>query len=89
MNACHTAVGDKKVPEESVSLDAGMLAVGFEGVVATMWSFGEKSQGSARESRIVTRLIFGVGGIARRNQETKITNAYTRQNSPSHMSSVS
>ncbi|VDB85490.1 unnamed protein product [Peniophora sp. CBMAI 1063] len=38
LSACETAVGDKTIPEESVHLAAGMLAVGFKGVVATMWS---------------------------------------------------
>ncbi|KZV70928.1 hypothetical protein PENSPDRAFT_631053 [Peniophora sp. CONT] len=38
LSACETAVGDQKVPEESAHLAAGMLAVGFKGVVATMWS---------------------------------------------------
>ncbi|VDB92256.1 unnamed protein product [Peniophora sp. CBMAI 1063] len=41
LSACQTAVGDEKVPEESVHLAAGMLAVGFKGVVATMWSIGD------------------------------------------------
>ena len=38
LSACQTAVGDEKVPEESVHLAAGMLAVGFKGVIGTMWS---------------------------------------------------
>ncbi|VDC01234.1 unnamed protein product [Peniophora sp. CBMAI 1063] len=38
LSACQTAVGDDKAPEESAHLAAGMLAVGFRGVVATMWS---------------------------------------------------
>ncbi|KZV62883.1 TPR-like protein [Peniophora sp. CONT] len=38
LSACQTAVGDKEVPEESAHLAAGMLAVGFKGVIATMWS---------------------------------------------------
>ena len=38
LSACQTAVGDEKTPEESAHLAAGMLAVGFKGVVATMWS---------------------------------------------------
>ncbi|KZV76173.1 TPR-like protein [Peniophora sp. CONT] len=41
LSACQTAVGDEKVPEEAVHLAAGMLAVGFKGVVATMWSIGD------------------------------------------------
>ncbi|VDC07766.1 unnamed protein product [Peniophora sp. CBMAI 1063] len=38
LSACQTAVGDEKISEESMHLAAGMLAVGFKGVVATMWS---------------------------------------------------
>ncbi|KZV68454.1 TPR-like protein [Peniophora sp. CONT] len=38
LSACQTAVGDEKIPEESMHLAAGMLAVGYKGVVATMWS---------------------------------------------------
>ena len=38
LSACETAVGDRKIPEESAHLAAGMSAVGFKGVIATMWS---------------------------------------------------
>ncbi|KZV63727.1 hypothetical protein PENSPDRAFT_616250 [Peniophora sp. CONT] len=38
LSACQTAVGDEKMPEESAHLAAGMLAVGFKGVIGTMWS---------------------------------------------------
>ncbi|VDB87012.1 unnamed protein product [Peniophora sp. CBMAI 1063] len=42
LSACQTAVGDEKIPEESMHLAAGMLAVGYKGVIATMWSIGDK-----------------------------------------------
>ncbi|KAK7467673.1 hypothetical protein VKT23_004726 [Stygiomarasmius scandens] len=38
LSACQTATGDDKLPEESVHLAAGMLAVGYPSVVATLWS---------------------------------------------------
>ena len=38
LSACQTAMGDEGNPEESVHLAAGMLVVGFKGVVGTMWS---------------------------------------------------
>ncbi|KIJ23996.1 hypothetical protein M422DRAFT_275317 [Sphaerobolus stellatus SS14] len=38
ISACQTATGDEKLPDEAVHLAAGMLAVGFPSVVATMWS---------------------------------------------------
>ena len=42
LSACQTAVGDEKIPEESVHLAADMLVVGFKGVIATMWSIGDE-----------------------------------------------
>lgn len=42
LSACQTAVGDEKIPEESMHLAAGMLAVGYKGVVATMWSIRDE-----------------------------------------------
>ncbi|VDC06483.1 unnamed protein product [Peniophora sp. CBMAI 1063] len=43
LSACQTAAGDEKVPEESMHLAAGMLAVGYKGVIATMWSIDDNS----------------------------------------------
>ncbi|VDB87833.1 unnamed protein product [Peniophora sp. CBMAI 1063] len=42
LSACQTATGDENNPEEAAHLAAGMLAVGFKGVVATMWSIGDR-----------------------------------------------
>ena len=42
LSACQTAVGDENNPEEAVHLAAGMLAVGFKGVIATMWSIQDE-----------------------------------------------
>lgn len=42
LSACQTATGDERLPEESAHLAAGMLAVGFKGVVATMWSIKDE-----------------------------------------------
>ena len=42
LSACQTATGDENNPEEAVHLAAGMLAVGFKGIVATMWSIGDR-----------------------------------------------
>jgi len=38
LSACQTSAGDEKLSEEAVHLAAGMLAVGYRGVIATMWS---------------------------------------------------
>jgi CHAT domain-containing protein len=42
LSACQTSTGDKKLSEEVVHLAAGMLAAGYQGVVATMWSIQDK-----------------------------------------------
>ncbi|KAF8806730.1 hypothetical protein BYT27DRAFT_7140109 [Phlegmacium glaucopus] len=38
LSACQTSTGDETLSEEAVHLAAGMLAAGYRGVVATMWS---------------------------------------------------
>ncbi|KDR74249.1 hypothetical protein GALMADRAFT_123687 [Galerina marginata CBS 339.88] len=38
LSACQTSSGDAKLSEEAVHLAAAMLAAGYQGVVATMWS---------------------------------------------------
>ncbi|THU81011.1 TPR-like protein [Dendrothele bispora CBS 962.96] len=38
LSACETATGDERLPEEAVHLAAGMLAIGYPSVIATMWS---------------------------------------------------
>ncbi|KIJ51548.1 hypothetical protein M422DRAFT_158315, partial [Sphaerobolus stellatus SS14] len=42
LSACQTAKGDEKLSDEAVHLSAGMLAAGFRGVIATMWSVGDQ-----------------------------------------------
>jgi len=42
LSACQTATGDVNIPEESVHLAAGMLAVGYRGVIGTMWSIHDE-----------------------------------------------
>ncbi|KZT10306.1 TPR-like protein [Laetiporus sulphureus 93-53] len=38
LSACQTATGDKRLADEAVHLAAGMLFIGYGGVIATMWS---------------------------------------------------
>ncbi|KZV60245.1 hypothetical protein PENSPDRAFT_718411 [Peniophora sp. CONT] len=38
LSACETAAGGQRVPEEFGHFAMGMLAIGFKGVVATMWA---------------------------------------------------
>ena len=41
LSACHTSSGDEELPEEAVHLAGGMLAAGYQGVVATMWTIND------------------------------------------------
>jgi len=42
LSACQTSTGDENLSDEAVHLAAGMLAAGYQGVVATMWSIRDK-----------------------------------------------
>lgn len=42
LSACQTSTGDEKLSEEAMHLAAGMLAAGYQGVVATMWSIKDR-----------------------------------------------
>jgi CHAT domain-containing protein len=42
LSACQTSTGDEKLSEEAVHLAAGMLAAGYQSVVATMWSIKDQ-----------------------------------------------
>jgi len=42
LSACQTSTGHDKLSDEAVHLAAGMLATGYRGVVATMWSIKDK-----------------------------------------------
>ena len=42
LSACQTSTGDEKLSEEAVHLAAGMLAAGYRGVIATMWSISDE-----------------------------------------------
>jgi CHAT domain-containing protein len=42
LSACQTSTGDKQLSEEAVHLAGGMLAAGYKGVVATMWSIEDR-----------------------------------------------
>jgi CHAT domain-containing protein len=38
LSACQTSTGEERLSEEAVHLAAGMLAAGYQRVVATMWA---------------------------------------------------
>ena len=41
LSACQTATGSEGLSDEVVHLAAGMLSVGYRGVIATMWSISD------------------------------------------------
>ena len=45
LSACQTSAGDEKLSEEVIHLAAGMLAAGYRGAVATMWSIRDHNMG--------------------------------------------
>ena len=49
LSACETSTGDEKLSEEAVHLAAGMLAAGYRGVVATMWSISDRHSSQVAE----------------------------------------
>lgn len=42
LSACQTSTGDGQLPEEAVHLAGGILAAGYRGVVATMWTINDE-----------------------------------------------
>jgi CHAT domain-containing protein len=42
LSACQTSTGNEQLAEEAVHLAGGMLAAGYRGVVATMWSIEDR-----------------------------------------------
>ena len=68
LSACQTAVGDAKKPEESAHLAAGMLAVGFKGVVATMWSIMDEDAPIVVEAYYKELIDLRSSGAVKRGQ---------------------
>jgi CHAT domain-containing protein len=58
LSACQTSTGDEKLSEEAVHLAAGMLAAGYRGVIATMWSISDQHGPQVAEdfyARLISR----------------------------------
>jgi CHAT domain-containing protein len=67
LSACQTSTGDESLSDEAVHLAAGMLAAGYRGVIATMWSIKDRyapviARSFYRELLRLTR-AHGVEGI--------------------------
>ena len=52
LSACQTATGDKQLADEAVHLAGGMLLVGYQGVIATMWPIQD------RDGPVVSNLVY-------------------------------
>ncbi|KAI0028667.1 CHAT domain-containing protein, partial [Vararia minispora EC-137] len=68
LSACHTAKGDEDLPEETVHLSAGMLAVGYKSVVGTMWSISDE------DGPVLTDAFYAA--MKRRGEGTNLRVAY-------------
>ncbi|THU78368.1 hypothetical protein K435DRAFT_811616, partial [Dendrothele bispora CBS 962.96] len=82
LSACQTATGDENLPEEAVHLAAGMLAVGYPGVIATMWSIGDK------DAPLISDKVYA-NLLGPRNdtegQKVKLTPAYALHEAVKHL----
>lgn len=66
LSACQTSTGDEALSEEAVHLAAGMLAAGYRGVVATMWSIRDSYAPEFAED-FYTHLLKGSVGFSGQN----------------------
>lgn len=61
MSACETSTGDKTLSDEAVHIAAGLLAAGYRGVVATMWTIRD-AHGPEIASEFYKHLLEGQMG---------------------------
>jgi CHAT domain-containing protein len=59
LSACQTAMGDENLSDEAIHIAAGMLFVGYRGVIGTMWSISDKL--APRVARDVYEQLFRTG----------------------------
>ncbi|THU88537.1 TPR-like protein [Dendrothele bispora CBS 962.96] len=82
LSACETATGDEKLPEEAVHLAAGMLAVGYPSVIATMWSICDPDAPLIAD-KVYANLLGHCDNSE--NQQTKLTPAYALHEAVKHL----
>ncbi|KIM38266.1 hypothetical protein M413DRAFT_448000 [Hebeloma cylindrosporum] len=63
LSACETAMGDKNLPDEAMSLGASLLFSGFKHIIATMWSINDRD-GPTVADAFYKRLFQGADGNA-------------------------
>ncbi|THU76349.1 hypothetical protein K435DRAFT_739358 [Dendrothele bispora CBS 962.96] len=82
LSACQTAIGDGNLPEETVHLAAGMLAVGYPSVIATMWSIGDKDA-TLIADKVYANLLGHHDDTE--SQQVKLTPAYALHEAVKHL----
>ena len=70
LSACQTSTGDEKLSEEAVHLAGGMLAAGYRGVIATMWSISDRHGPQVAEdfyARLMSKDLEGLSSLSTDN----------------------
>ena len=70
LSACQTSTGDEKLSEEAVHLAGGMLAAGYRGIIATMWSISDQHGPQVAEdfyARLVSQDSEGLSSLSTNN----------------------
>ncbi|THU81887.1 hypothetical protein K435DRAFT_808714 [Dendrothele bispora CBS 962.96] len=82
LSACQSTTDDEKLPEEAVYLAAGMLAVGYPSVIATMWSIGDNDA-----PLIADKVYANLLGCRNDSeiQDAKLTPAYALHEAVKHL----
>ena len=69
LSACQTSTGDEKLSEEAVHLAGGMLAAGYRGVIATMWSISDQHGPQVAEDFYARLLSHDLEGLSSLNTD--------------------
>lgn len=83
LSACQTATGNETLPGEAVHLAAGMLAVGYPSVIATMWSIEDEVA-----PRVAAEVYGRLLGNQDRNEgkdEVRLSSAYALHEAMKHL----
>ncbi|THU99261.1 TPR-like protein [Dendrothele bispora CBS 962.96] len=82
LSACETATGHENLPEEAVHLAAGMLAIGYPSVIATMWSIRD-SDTPLIADKVYANLLGHRDNSE--SQKAKLTPAYALHEAVKHL----
>src|ERR1700735_4248100 len=70
LSACQTGTGDEQLADEVVHIAAGMLALGYRGVVATLWSISDYHGPEIAQGFYQYMLDVRLGGAAGRRLDS-------------------